>query len=156
MAQQPNIRLTHGNRPRRALEPAPPRRQSPPRPGTILSPEDKPEGAGFGSPGPDTGWALKLVRMADLPDMTPALESVLSALMAARAAHYGRAPVTADLEVAKVLAGLGAASSAELDARRRTWEEAVAHEMSPGRSAVDDVGDDLYLDASHAAARAPR
>jgi hypothetical protein len=156
MAQQPNIELKDGGRPRRLLEPAPPRRQSPPRPGTILAPEEMPQGAGFGSPGPDTGWALKLVRAADIPNRTPALEMVLGALMGARASHYGRAPVVADLEVAMVLAGLGRLASEELDARRRRWVEAVAHEKSPGRTAVEEVGDDLHLDAEHAVVRARR
>ena len=53
------------------------------------------------------GWALKLVRSADLPERTEGLEAVLAALMAARASFFGRAPVPEDLVVAKILAGYG-------------------------------------------------
>ncbi len=99
---------------------------------------------------------MKLVRGADIPHRSPSLELVLAALTGARAAHHGRAPTLADLEVAMVLAGLGRVTSEELDARRRRWVESVAHEKSPGRTAVDDVGDDLHLGVEHAAVRARR
>jgi hypothetical protein len=102
-----------------------------------------PWGGAFGTPGPDTGWALKLVRAADLPERTEGLELVLAALMAARASHFGRAPVPEDLEVAKTLAGFGEGLPADFVERRGRWIEATAHEPSPGRTAVSEILPDL-------------
>lgn len=152
MAQQPNIEVSPEDRPRATLEPAPALRSTK-RPGLITTPEEMPRGPGFGTPGPDTGWALRIISRADIPDGSKGLEKVLLALMSARGSHYGRAPVPEDLEVALALAGLGPHRSEELDERRRRWIEAVAHEKSPGRTAVADVGDDIWLDPERVVVR---
>ena len=156
MAQQPHLEITASELPVPTLEPPPARRQRVPRPGTITRPEDKPEGGAFGTPGPDTGWALRILATADLADDNPRLRQVLAALMSARAAHFGRAPIPEDLEVALALAGLGEPRSDALDVRRQRWVTGAAHERSPGRSAVAEVGPDLFLDVAHAAAKARR
>lgn len=156
MAQQPHVDLSPSELPRPVLEPAPARRDRPRRPGTIIAPQEKPEGGVFGTPGPDTGWALRILSTADLPEDNPRLRRVLVALMSARAAHYGRAPVPEDLEVALTLAGLGRNRSDELDARRERWVVAAAHEKSPGRTAVAEAGEDLFLDSAHADLKARR
>lgn len=156
MAQQPHVDLSPSELPRPVLEPAPARRGLPRRPGTITAPDEKPEGGVFGTPGPDTGWALRILSTADLPEDGPRLRGVLAALMSARAAHFGRAPVPEDLEVALTLVGLGRNRSDELDARRERWTTAASHEKSPGRTAVGEVGDDLFLDAVHADLKARR
>jgi hypothetical protein len=83
------------------------------------------------------------VRAADLPERSNGLEFVLAALMAARASHFGRAPIPEDLEVAKILAGFGEGLPAEFVDRRERWIEATAHEQSPGRAAVADIAPDL-------------
>lgn len=152
MAQQPNIEITSQDQPRPDLVYAPPRREGTSRPGVILAPSEMARGPGFGTPGPDTGWALKLVRRAEIPDRTPALERVLAALMGARAARFGRAPTPDDLEVALLVTGLGTVRSAELDARRGQWTEAVAHEPSPGRTAAAQAGKLLFEEPAHVSA----
>lgn len=143
MAQQPNVELTPGDLPKMALEPAPARRPVK-RPGLITTPAEKPDGPAFGTPGPDTGWALRVIAHADLPEDTPTLRKVLAALMGARAAHFGRAPTHSDLVVALELVGLGVERSPQLDERRGRWMEAVSHEPSPGRQAVVEAGEALY------------
>lgn len=148
MAQQPNVELSPADLPKPALEPAPARRQRIPRPGVITVPDDKPTGAGFGTPGPDTGWALRIISQASLEEDSPALRKLLAALMGARAAHFGRAPIHEDLEVALAIVGLGHRRSEELDARRERWVTLTAHEKSPGRFAVADAGADLYRSQS--------
>lgn len=150
MAQQPRVEISLTELPTPVMEPPPARRQRPPRPGVITTPEEKPEGGVFGTPGPDTGWALRILSTADLPDDNPRLRQVLAALMSARAAHFGRAPVPEDLQVALTLAGFGHTRSEGLEERRQRWIVAAAHERSPGREAVAEVGGDLFLDNTHA------
>ncbi|HEX2154859.1 MAG TPA: hypothetical protein VHL52_12900 [Acidimicrobiia bacterium] len=145
MAQQPNVELSPADLPAPVLEPAPARRQKIPRPGVITTPAEKPSGPGFGNPGPDTGWALRVIAESELPaEATPRVRRLLAALMGARAAHYGRAPTYGDLRVALDLVGLGDNRSDEDDARRRRWLEAMSHERTPGGRAVAEAGPDLY------------
>lgn len=148
MAQQPNVELSPADLPRPVLEPAPARRQRIPRPGVITVPEEKPSGPGFGTPGPDTGWALRIISSAVLGDDSPALRKLLAALMGARAAHFGRAPLHEDLEVALALLGLRHRRTEELDIRRDRWVIITGHEKSPGRTAVAEAGEDLYRSLS--------
>jgi hypothetical protein len=143
MGQQPNVDINLSDLPRPIPDTDPPRRWRPTRPGVIVSPDQMPWGGAFGTPGPDTGWALKLVRAADLPERTDGLELVLAALMAARASHFGRAPMPEDLEVAKTLAGFGEGLPADFVERRERWIQATAHEPSPGRTAVSEILPDL-------------
>ena len=143
MGQQPNVDINPSDLPRPTPDTDPPRRWRPTRPGVIVSPNQMPWGGAFGTPGPDTGYALKLVRAADLPERTDGLEIVLAALMAARASHFGRAPVPEDLEVARILAGYGEGLPAEFLERRDRWIAATAHERSPGQAAVTDIEPDL-------------
>ncbi len=139
MAQQPNIEIGPADRPRQALDTAPARPWNVmSKPGVITTPEDMPRGGAFGTPGPDTGWALKIIRTLD-PQTDPDLESVLAALMAARAAAHGRGPIPQDLEVAKLLCGVFDGAPAALVDRRHRWLDAVPHERAKGRSAVAEV-----------------
>lgn len=146
MAQQPNVELEPSDLPVPVLEPAPARRQRIPRPGVIVSPDDMPRGPGYGTPGPDTGFALRILARSEIPEDSPRLRRVLAALMGARAARFGRAPTYEDLQVALELVGLGSRRSPELDARRERWMDAISHEKLPGRIAVAEAGDDLYRD----------
>ena len=143
MGQQPNVDIDLSDLPRPTPDTDPPRRWRPTRPGVIVSPDQMPWGGAFGTPGPDTGWALKLVKAAELPERSDGLELVLAALMAARASHFGRAPVPEDLEVARILAGIGEGLPAEFLERRERWIAATAHERSPGQAAVTDIEPDL-------------
>ena len=153
MAQQPNIEFDPADRPRAVPRPDHARRWKPSdRPGMITSPDEVPRGEGFGTPGPDTGWALRLIDRAEIPDRTPGLEKVLAALMGARAASFGRAPTLEDLEVALLLTGIGEALPEHLVERRHRWVDATTHERPPGRAALADVGTEL-LRAKPAAVR---
>lgn len=150
MAQQPNVELRPSDLPIVALDTSPPMIDKPVRPGQILAPDQKPVGPGFGHPGPDTGYALRILAESTLPEDSPRLRRVLAALMGARASFFGRAPTPEDLEVALLLAGLGRNRSEDLDARRQRWLESATHEKSPGSLAVTEVGDLLFHDPEHA------
>ena len=144
MAQQPNIEHDLSDRPRSVPSPGTARRWSPgDRPGVISTPADMPSGDGFGTPGPDAGFAKTLINRANIPDGTPELEAVLSALMVARASSFGRAPTKKDLEVAKVLCGVGIDASDWVHERREHWMHAIAHDKPKGKTAVSEVDRDL-------------
>lgn len=144
MAQQPNIELEPADRPRAVPTPDPARRWKPSdRPGVPTAPDEVPRGEGFGTPGPDTGWAFRLIDAAEIPERTEGLTAVLGALMGARASLFGRAPTREDLEVAKILCGIGEALPDHLAERRRRWVDAIAHDKPPGRTALAEVGPEL-------------
>jgi hypothetical protein len=113
------------------------------RPGVIAAPAQMPRGGAFGTPGPDTGYALVLIRAANVA-LTTNQEKVIAALMAARSSHKGRAPVGEDLEVALVLAGIGEGLPQAIVERGERWSAATAHEVSAGRLAVAEAGSDLF------------
>lgn len=139
MGQQPNVDIEPADRPRRNPEPGPARRWRPTRPGVITAPEQMPWGGAYGTPGPDTGYALKLLAGADLPFRTPLLEDVVATLMGARASLLGRAPIIEDLEVAREILGLGQDSSPQLDAQRERWLEVAAGEKIPGKKTLAEI-----------------
>lgn len=144
MAQQPNIELDPSDRPRPTPRPDAARRwRAEGRPGIITSPDEVPTGPRFGTPGPDTGYALTLIRKAGIPELTTGLEKVLAALMGARAASFGRAPTPEDLTVARLVCGLDAALPDRLRERCERWVEATAHDRPPGRTALEEAGIDL-------------
>jgi len=100
---EPNIRLGFESLPRVTLKPAAPRRWSPHRPGEIGSSDDMPWGGAFGTPGPDTGFAYRIVRSLDLPGSAhhrDDVEAVVVAVMAARSSAMGRAPTASDVPMA--------------------------------------------------------
>ena len=100
MGQQPNLPLTLEDRPRPEPQPAPARRWRAGRPGDLSGPGEVPWGGAFGTPGPDTGYALRLLADAGrCGDEATAL----AAVVAARSSRLGRAPVAADLEAAEIL-----------------------------------------------------
>lgn len=153
MGQQPNIEIDAAERPRPAPDRGVERRWHPNRPGEISSPADVPDSAAFGRPGPDAGWAFKLIRLADY-DRTARnaeLEPVLSTMVGARASHFGRAPVPEDVEVALTLTGLRAT---DLDPQvvdrlaglRAEWLDHAAHEPTKGISALEAIPEDLLAE----------
>lgn len=144
MAQQPNIEIGPSDRPRPELRPDASKRWRPEqRPGVITAPAMVPRGEGFGTPGPDTGWAITLISRADIPGLSEGMVKVLAALMGARASSFGRAPTLEDLEVARLVCGMDPALPDELRRRARRWVEAVPHERPPGRTALSEVGLDV-------------
>ncbi len=142
MGQQPNVEISPADRPRPTPQPDPARRWRPTRPGIVTKPSQMPWGGNFGTPGPDTGYAKKLIAAAGLPAGPPALPGVVLTLMAARASLLGRAPIHEDLEVALEHLGLGDEPTSGADARRQRWLEAAAHEKTPGRSALNEIDPD--------------
>ena len=146
MGQQPNIELDEGDAPRTELEPPPPHRWVNNRPGAINSPEEQPWGGEFGRPGPDAGWALRLIDRAefDRSERGPEIEAVLAALVAARASYFGRAPVPEDVEVGLTLLGLRLDGFepgviAALSERRQHALDHAAHEHTKGSSLLREI-----------------
>ena len=153
MGHQPNIELDTADLPLPELEPGAERRWVPSRPGEITSPADVPVGSSFGRPGPDTGWAMRLLAMTsyDRGNRPNELARLLTALVGARAAAGGRGPVPQDVEVALSLVGLRSQdmdgdSLAYLAERRGQWLDAVAHEASAGMAALDAIPESLVAE----------
>jgi len=106
VGQQPNLPITLAELPRASPQPAAPRRWRPDRAGDITSPDQVPWGGAFGTPGPDTGYALKLIRDRGLdaePGMGDDLVAALLAIISARTSALGRAPVPMDVDIARRL-----------------------------------------------------
>ena len=144
MGQQPNVELTAAQLPRATPEPDPARRWRPTRPGVITRPEQVPTGPSFGTPGPDTGFALVLIR-AHGSDLSEGQQKVVAVLMAARASLLGRAPTKEDVEVARLMAGIGEGLPTNFVDRGERWVTAAGHERSPGRKALTEVERDLLM-----------
>ncbi len=109
MGQQPNIELRLSDLPRPTRHPAAPQHWTPDRPGEVGAPADMPWGGMFGTPGPDSGYALRLAASRPLAlaegENRHDAEAAVAALMGARASHHGRAPTAVDAEVAELLLG---------------------------------------------------
>jgi len=106
VGQQPNMPLTVEDLPRPEPRPAPARRWQANRPGDLAGPGAVPWGGAFGTPGPDAGYALRLLaERAHDPEEFRALAVV----MAARGSRLGRAPVAADIEAAEIILALASA-----------------------------------------------
>lgn len=103
MGQQPNLPLAVEDLPRPEPHPAPALRWRAGRPGDPASPADVPWGGAFGTPGPDTGYAWRLLEgRSGGPEESRALATA----MAARASLLGRAPMAADVEAAEIILSL--------------------------------------------------
>ena len=139
MGQEPNIELGASDAPKATAKPGVPRRWSPDRPAEIKSPADMRWGGAFGRPGPDTGWAIKLIRDCDWDRSERGAESerVLAAVVGARASMFGRAPTPQDVEVGLLLMGLRPDDvppvvGKRLAEERNVWLDKSAHEHSKG------------------------
>jgi hypothetical protein len=143
VGQQQNIPITLADLPGATAKPAAPRPWRPDRPGDITSPQQMPWGGAFGTPGPDTGYALRLIRRRGLelePGIRRDVEAAILAIASARASALGRAPVPDDIDVAMDLLGLDDSAAvsrfagiAHDNARLRGLVEAVPREtlMAP-------------------------
>jgi len=154
MGQQPNLEIGISDRPRPTPQPAAARRWKPDRPGDFAGPEDVPWGGAFGTTGPDAGYALRLIAGHEL-SLAPgedqhAAEQVLAALAAARASHFGRAPVVGDVAAACTLLGLDDALSAETSSDlfgvRAGLLAGAGHDPRRVRQAVAAIPRDLLID----------
>ena len=157
MGQEPNIDIEFEDRPREELQPAPPRRWQADRPGDLTSPDQVPWGGPFGTPGPDTGYALKLASGAGM-ELEPHedrgnVERAMVHLMASRASRFGRAPTNEDLQFAMLLLGLAgpdevpAAVASQLSKDRRYWAPRAARNSAVARQMVSRITPEL-LEAS--------
>ena len=133
---------------------SPPRRMDPwfsDRPGDLVGPVDQPDvDAGrMGAPGPDQGYALKLVGLLrpelvlhEREDPDDA-EAGIVAVGLKRASLYGRAPILADLRVAATIWGFldGAAPAELVEERTRRFEgiRHTAHHYPELRAVADAV-----------------
>lgn len=145
MAQQPNVESIEENKPRATPEPGPANKWRASKPGIPTGPGDVPRGSGFGSAGPDPGWAVKLVEMTRLPEEDENLKSVVIGLVQARAAAMGRAAVKDDIVAALLLCGYGDADSVEARKRRERWLAAAPHDKRPGATAVASLDPQLIV-----------
>jgi len=109
----------------------------------------QPEGTLLGRPGPNVGYALTLAdRMKDRFELAPTehlgdVVSVVAETAMKRAAHFGRAPVAADVEVAaSVLGYLGGADATFVEIRAHAVHGA-GHHYQERRRVVDAVPDDV-------------
>lgn len=145
MAQQPNIEIDRARAPLPEPAPGPARRSGRGRPGVIETPAEATWGGSFGTPGPDTGWAIKLIRRSeyDRSHRASETEALLTALVAARASRRGRAPVPEDVEVGLILMGLKEGLPDEFDERRQRWLDAATHERPRGATALREIEPDL-------------
>jgi hypothetical protein len=123
VGQQPNIPLSSEDLPLPGAAPAPPRRWRAGRPGDLGSPAEVPWGGAFGTPGPDAGYALRLLAGRPLAlaagERRADAERALAAVMVARASRLGRAPTAIDAEAAELLLGYGEARGDQAAAGRR-------------------------------------
>jgi hypothetical protein len=104
-----------------------------------------PAGHGFGTPGPDQGYALKLAHQmagrlqpAEDEDLHDAVEGCLGIALR-RAALFGRAPVIWDLELAFTLWGYMGDAPADLVQERIGLFKGAAHDYWLQRAIADRV-----------------
>lgn len=108
--------------------------------------DHQPMGRELGHPGPDQGYALKIVHdVFEHKLVVPAPEKVHDAVAGcvgvatARAALFGRAPVVHDLDIAFRIWGFLGDAPAELVELRKPLFTACAHHYSDQRAIVDLV-----------------
>lgn len=143
MGQEPNIEIPFEDLPRATAGPAPARRWKAARPGDLHAPDDVPWGGGFGTPGPDTGYALKLAAGAsyqlEADESRANVQSVLLLIMGARASRFGKAPSRDDLAWSLMLLGLDQqeeipqATMTRLVESRKHWAPRVANSHAAAR-----------------------
>ncbi|HEY5077446.1 MAG TPA: hypothetical protein VIJ48_08080 [Acidimicrobiia bacterium] len=110
---------------------------------------DQPQGALFGRPGPNVGYAYTLaqrakdrLRLGPFENAADAV-AVVAEIAGKRAARFGRAPVIGDVDLALAVLGYdGNASDAFVKARSALVHEA-AHDYRRRRALVDAVPDTL-------------
>jgi hypothetical protein len=148
------------DQPRRGLDLPAPDGWAADRPAEVRG--GQPAGRQMGRPGPDQGFALRLVRQFEgRLEITPgestddAVAGCLGVALA-RASLFGRAPVVHDLDIAFRIWGFLGDAPAELVTLRKTLFESVAHHYDHQRAIVDRVPEaTLRLSHGEVAARFP-
>ncbi len=148
MGQQPNIELDISDLPRPVAHPAPARRWRPQRPGELGTPEEVPWGGAYGTTGPDTGYVLRLIaerQVRTVPGETHHnAEVAIASIAAARASHFGRAPISQDVDAAMLLLGydrrdLPDAVVDGIETVRPAWLANLGHDAAKARDLVAAV-----------------
>jgi hypothetical protein len=128
------------------------------RPGDLAA--GQPSGTLLGRPGPNVGYAFKLVnrwrdrfRLAPLEHYEDAA-AVVAEIAMKRAALFGRAPVATDVEVAMDLLGYADDLPSDVAERRMRLVHGAGHDYYTRRAIVDRIPDDvLRLAPTQLAAR---
>jgi len=124
----------------------------PDRPGD-LGP-DQPEGALFGRPGPNVGYAYTLAQRAKERLRLGPFEhvddvvAVIAEIAGKRAALFGRAPVIGDVDTSIGLLGYDGTASEDFVQVRSALVHEAAHNYRRRRALVDAVPDSLLLSRS--------
>jgi hypothetical protein len=146
MAVDPYVPTAAEDAPRESVRIPPPPGWRAVRPGDLVPGERPfPPGRLFGSPGPDSGYALTLAQRfhGRLEIVNPETEhdamAVAAELAMRRAGLFGRAPVTVDLELAFTLFGWLGAATPELVEWRRLTVAGAAHDYARRRRLVESV-----------------
>ena len=114
------------------------------RPGDLVD-GVQPQGALFGSPGPNVGYALRLVhRVSGEFVLGPGehredAEAVVAAVAMRRASSFGRAPIGADVERAVTLLGYRGGADADTVAQRVDAVEGAHHDYGACRQVADQI-----------------
>jgi len=152
VGQQPNIELEISDLPRPEPAPAAARRWSPNRPGDLHTPDEVPWGGAYGTTGPDTGFALRMVAQRDLGlaegEHRENAEAIVTAVAAARASHLGRAPTSRDIDAALLLLGLAPEDLPDgvvsgLAEKRKRWGAGAGHDPRRARKVVAGIPMDI-------------
>ncbi len=160
MAAPEYVPTSPAQQPRRglALPPSQPWRAD--RPADLGS--SQPTGEALGNPGPDQGYALRLVHHFDerlvLAEGEHAEDAVMGCLGVAlrRASIFGRAPVIHDLEIAFTLWGFLGDAPAELVELRRPRFQALEHHYEEQRAIANQAPEStLRLTPAQVKARWP-
>ena len=134
----------------------------PGRPGELGGPEDMRFGAGFGTTGPDAGYAMSLVKARDIEigenEHRSNTDVALAAVASARSALFKRGPTGQDVDFALVVLGFDTATPeslrSELAANRLDWFAAAGHHPANLHGFVSSLDADvLGLTADEARAR---
>lgn len=146
MAVDPYVPTQAEDAPRESVRIPPPSGWRAVRPGDLVPGEKPcPPGRLFGTPGPDSGYALTLAQRfhGRLEIVPPETEhdamAVAAELAMRRAALFGRAPVTEDLELAFTLFGWLGGATPELVEWRRSAVAGADHDYSRRRALVEGV-----------------
>ena len=139
----------------------PARSWEPSRPGDATA-TGQPEGELLGRPGPNVGYALTIVKRVESSwhlaegEFVDDAAAVVAEIAMKRAAHFGRAPVKYDIELAVALLGYDRIHDTTWAKQRQLLTLGAEHHYEARRRIVDSVGDDLLKSlAEQASGAAP-
>jgi hypothetical protein len=144
MTQPTFVPIPEADQVRPSLQLEAPRRWTPSRPGELRGP-GRPAGTGFGTPGPDQGYALLLARRFEdrlrlgVGESTEDVVVGCASLACRRSGLFGRAPSVYDIEVALNLFGYLTDASPAIVADRSRRFASAAHDYARRQALVASV-----------------